>query len=100
MVRLHDRHHGIRKLNPLEDFSPYQRVNLHLFKLFGTQAAGLRNNVFRHRQFADVMEQRGSVYRLQIVGAQIQFAGQFRGIYSHPLEMVMGGVVLGFNGQR
>ena len=52
-----------------------------------------------HRQLANVVEQRGSPQGFELVGIEIQTLGQFDGVDPHPLQMIVRGMVFGFNSQ-
>ena len=41
MMGANDRHHGVWEIDPLKDLGADHRMNLHLFKLFRRQLAGL-----------------------------------------------------------
>ena len=99
-MRPHDRHHRIGKADPLQDLRPHQRVDFHLFKFFRRQPSRLRDDVLGHGQLADVMQQRRGMQGFHFARAHTQFFGHFDGIHPHPLQVVVRGVVLGFDGQR
>ena len=100
VMRPDDRHHRIGKADPLQNLRPHQRVDLHLFKFFRRQAPGLRDDVFGHGQLADVVQQRRRVQSFHFARGHAQFLGHFDGVHPHPLQVVVRGVVLGFDGQR
>ena len=74
-------------------------MNLHLLELFRSQPAGFRNDMFGHGQLANVMQQRGRVQGLQLRPLHAQFFGNLDGVYTHPLQVIVRGLILGFNGQ-
>ena len=96
----HDRHHGIREAHPLQNLRAYQGVNFHLLELFRRQPAGFRDDMFGHGQLADVVQQCGGMQRFQIASLHPQFFGDFDGINADALQVIVGCLVLGFNGQR
>ena len=67
VVRAHDRHDRIGKLDFFQNLGAHQRVDLHLFELFRSQFAGLGNDVFGNGEFADIVQQRGGLERFEIV---------------------------------
>ena len=56
VVSAHDRNYRIRELHALQNLCPNDRVNFHLLEFFRGQLAGLRDDVFGHRQFAYVVK--------------------------------------------
>ena len=98
MVSPHDRYNGIRKSHSLQNFSPDHGVDLHLLEFFRRQSSGFGNDVLRHREFANVVQQRGSVEGFHFSGSYGQLFCHFDGIDSHSLQVVVGGVILGFDG--
>ncbi len=100
MVRAHDRHHRIRKVNLLQNLRADDGMDFHLLEFFRRQFPRLRNNVLRHGQLSNVVQHRGGAQRFGLVFAQAQFLRQFHGVDPHPLQVFAGGFVLGFNGQR
>ncbi len=59
MMRAHDRRYRVRELYALQNLRPHHRVNLHLLEFLRRQAAGFGDDVLRHGQFANVMQQGG-----------------------------------------
>ena len=56
MVRSHNWNYRIWKLHSFQNLCAYKRVNLHLFEFFRSELAGLGDDVFRHRKFANVVQ--------------------------------------------
>ena len=100
VMRPHDRYDGIRKLHLLQNLRAHGRMDLHLLELFGRQLTRLRDNVLRHRQLADVVEQRRRHQRILFLFAQLQIAPKLSCIHLHARQMAVGGLILGFNRQR
>ncbi len=75
-------------------------MDFHFFELFRRQLARLVDDLFRHRQFSDVMQQGGRPQRLDLAFRQIQFCGHCDGIGAHALQMGVRGVVFGLDGER
>ena len=96
----HDWHDRIRETNALQNLGADQRMNLHLLEFFRREAAGLRDDVFRHGKFSDVVQQRGSVQRLKFRPNYTQFFGYFNGIDADALQVLVRRVIFGFNRQR
>ena len=99
-MRPHDGSNRVWEAHALQDFGAHHRMNLHLLEFFAGQLAGLRDDVLRHGEFADVVQQRGGAQRLQLRFVQAQFLAHFDRVHLHPLQMIVRGMVLGFNGQR
>src|SRR6266513_4434337 len=100
MMSSDDRHYGIRKPHTLQNFRAHQGMNFHFLKFFRGEPSGLRDDVFGHREFADVVQQRGGMQSLKLRSIHSQFLGYFDGIDTDALQMFMSSVILGFNGQR
>ena len=66
MVTAHDGDDRVREIDALQNFRADDRVDFHLFKFFRGQLAGFGNNVFRDRQFADIVQESGGVEGLHV----------------------------------
>ena len=55
--------------------------------------------MLRHGQFANVVQERGSVQGFHFSGSHIQLFSYFNGVHPHPLQVVVSSVILGFDGQ-
>ena len=60
MVRTDNGDHRIREMNALQYLCAHYRMDLHFLELFRRKLARLGNDVLRHSEFADVMQQCGS----------------------------------------
>src|ERR1700734_1072642 len=100
MVRAYDGHYGIRKLDLFQNLSPDDGMDLHLLEFFGREFPRLRDDVFRNRELADVMQNRRSLQGFGFVFVQAKIFGEFHGVNAHPLKMLVGGVVFGFDGEH
>ena len=100
MVSAYDRHHGIGEANSFQNFRSHDGVNLHLLELFRRQPAGFRNDMFGHRQLANVVQQRGGMQGFQFAALHAQLLGYLDGVDANPLQVIVSGLVFGFNGQR
>ena len=100
VMAAHDRRHRIGELHALQNLGAHHRVDLHLLELFRRQAPGLGDDVLGHRQLADVVQQRRGSQGFQVVRSQVQFFADLDGVDLHALQMVVRGVILGFDGQR
>ena len=96
----HDRGHRIGEAHALQNLGSHDRVNLHLVELFRRQLAGLRDDVLRHRQLSDVVQQGGRLQSLQFGFGEIQRGSQFPRVDLDSLQMVVRGVILGLDRQR
>ena len=65
MVKPYDVFDRIRKIHSLQDVTTNGWVNLHLCEFCFGQLAGFVQDVFRHRKFADVVQQRAGHQRTQ-----------------------------------
>ena len=99
MVGSHNRHHRVREANALKNFRAHHGMDLHLLELFRSQPSGLRNDVFRYGQLADIMQQRRGVERLEFGTFYAQFLGYLNGIDANPLQVIVSSLVFGFDGQ-
>ena len=97
VVGADDGHDRVRKADAFQNLCPDQGMNLHLLELFGSKASGFGDNVFGHGQLANVVQQGGGVQRLQLGAADAQFLGDFNGIDPHTLQVIVRGLVLGFD---
>ena len=89
--------HRVGEAHSFQDLGAHHRMNLHLFEFFPRQFAGLRNDVFGNGQLADVVQQRGRAQSFQLAFIQAHVLAHFNGVHLHPLQMVVRGVILGFN---
>ena len=55
--------------------------------------------MLRYGQLADIVQQRRGAQRLQFLLRQVELARQLHGVNAHALQMIVRGLVLGFNGQ-
>ena len=83
----------------LQNLSPDHRVNFHLLEFFRGQAAGLRNNVLGNGQLANVMQQRRCLQGLHFRRFQAHVLGHLERIHPHPLQVIVRGMVFGFDRQ-
>ena len=100
MVRANDGRDRIGERDALQDFGAHQRVDLHLLEFFRGQAPGLVDDVFGNRQLADVVQQRSRAQRFDFGFGKSQFLRDLNREYAHALQVLVRGVVLGFDGQR
>ena len=89
--------HGIRKANPLHDFSTHYGVGFHFFKFFRRESARFRDNVFRNGKLTNVMQQCGRAQRLKFSSLQAQFPRHADGVGFYPLQMIVRGLVFSLN---
>ncbi len=77
-------------------------MDLHLVEFFRRQAAGLGNDMLGHREFADIVQYGRGLQGLFLFARQTEFTGKFPRIDLHPRQVIVSGVVLGFDrqGQR
>ena len=83
----------------LQNFGSDDRMNLHLFEFLGRQLARFRKNVLRHSELSDVMQEGCRPQGVQLRVAQAHLFGNLDRIVLNAAEMIMGGLVLGFDGQ-
>src|SRR6202044_3951448 len=65
-----------------------------------SQAPGFRNDVLRHGQFADIVQQSGGVESFEFCPFNPQFFGDLDGVDPHPLQVFVGGLVFSFDSER
>ena len=99
-MRPDDRSDRIGEGDSIENIGADDGMNLHLLELFRRQAPGLVNDVIGHSQFANIVEKGGGSQGIRFVLAQREFLGDFRGVSSHAMQMLMSRVILGVNGER
>ena len=63
---MHNGRHRIGEPHTLENFRAHNWMYLHLVELFVSQLAGLGNDVFRHGQLSNIVQQRCRLYRLHL----------------------------------
>ena len=90
----------IREANAFQNLGADQRMNLHLLELFGRKASRLRDDVLGHGEFADVMQQRGGMQSFQFRAGHAEFLADFDGVDADALQVFVGSVILGFDGER
>jgi hypothetical protein len=74
-------------------------MDFHLLELFRREPAGLVDDVIRHRQLADVVQQGRGAKSIHVLLVQFQFLGYLHGIGAHAVQVLVGGVILGVDGQ-
>src|SRR5215470_13872313 len=94
-----DRHDRVREANAFQNLGADQRVNLHFLELFGSKAAGLRDDVLRNCEFADIVQKRGGMERFELWSRQTKFLADLNGIDPNTLQVFVRGVILGFNSE-
>ena len=99
MVRADNGHHRIRKAHSLQDLRADDRVDLHFLEFLRRQPARLRNDVLRNRQFPNVVQQGCRLQRLALFGRDLEILGDLERVDAHPLQVVVRGLVLGFDRQ-
>ena len=99
MVGTDNGRHRIRESHALQNFRPDDGVDLYPLKLLGRQLARLVEDVLGYSQLADVVQQGGGTESLRFLLAQPQFPGYCHGHAWHPLEVVVGGFILGLDRQ-
>ena len=92
----------IRERHAADDFGPDLRVNADLLELLLRQRARLRQNVLRDGELADVVEQRGRLQTLSVVGRHPERASQSGGVHLHAADVALRRLILGVDreGQR
>jgi hypothetical protein len=89
----------VRELDALEDLGPDDGVDLHLLELFLGQFAGLGDDVLGDGKFADVVENAGGEKGLEFLVDEAEFLADFGAVDLDALEMVVGSLILGFDGE-
>ncbi len=102
VMRANDGNHRIGELHTFQNFGADDGMDLHLVELFRSQAAGLGNDVLRHREFADIVQDGSGLQSLFLFARKTEFARDFPRVDLHPRQVIVSGVVLGFDrqGQR
>src|ERR1700691_252497 len=100
MVSADNRHNGVRKANSLQNLRSNHGMNLHLLELFRRQPSGLRDDMFRDRQLADIMQKSRGMQSFQFSPGHAQFFRDFDSINPDALQVIVGGLVFSFDSQR
>src|SRR5262249_38426208 len=99
VMRAHDGHYRIRKVHTLKNFRPDDGVDLHFFKFFSREPSGLGDDVLWNGELADIVQQSSGAQSFDFILRKIKFFSYFNGVDAHALQMIMRGLVFGFNGQ-
>ena len=99
VVRFHDGRHGIREIHLLENLGAHQRMDFHLLEFLRRQFTGFGDDVLRHGQLPDVMQQRGGSEGVQLFFGKAHLLADLDRIMLHPPEMLVSSLILGFNRQ-
>ena len=83
----------------MQNLSANNRVHFHLFEFFRGQFARFGNDVFRYRQFADIVQQGRGVEGLHVAGRQPEFLTHCGGVGLYPAQVRCGGIVLGIDSE-
>jgi hypothetical protein len=94
MMVTNDVFNRIREVNAPENVTTHSRVNLHFCKLGFGKLAWLVQNVFGHRQLANIMKQRSGEKSLQLLTANIEKSPHLRGVNLCPANVPVSGLVL------
>src|SRR5262245_52147973 len=86
--------------NRTDDLSADLRVHLHLLPFVRRQWAGLGENVLRHGELADVVQQRSDFDRLPVEVGHVDPACQRRGVVLNTLDVTTAAFVLRLNRAR
>jgi hypothetical protein len=94
VVILNERCDGVRKGDSRDDIRTDLRMCLYLLELFGGQRSRLREDVLRHSELADVVQQRRRTHRLGLAGRHAELSSHCRRVKLHAADMVLGRSVL------
>ena len=101
VVRAHDRHDRVGKLDGREDVRAHVHVQLHRLELGGRELPGLVEDVFRHRQLAGVVQQRRGFDGLHLLHRRhAHRLGQGHRVGLHAADVAARDAVLGIDGAR
>ncbi len=75
-------------------------MDANLLKFFLRERAGLREDMFRHRQLADVVQQRRGFDALDLVVGHAERAGDAGGVHLHPSDVTLRGLILRVDRER
>ncbi len=75
-------------------------MDFHLVELFASQLSGLRDDVLRNAELADVVKQSGGSQRLDFGGRQAKALAYFKGIDLDALEVIVRGMILRLDSER
>ncbi len=97
VVIAHDVFYRIRKTNALENVSADGRVDFHLCKFRFRQLAGLIENVFRDRQFSNVVQERSGIQSLYFRITHLEVFSHLGGIDLRAAHVTVSCLVLRIN---
>src|ERR1035441_525642 len=99
MMRKDNGSDWIRKSYLFQNLRPNDWMNFHPLEFLWRKLAGLRDDVFRDGEFADVVKKRSCSQRLDFFIGQTKLFCNLHGIDAHALQMFVRGMVLGLNGE-
>ena len=94
------RSHRVRKRHRADDLGAHLRVHADLLELFLRQRSGFRQDVLRHGELADVVQQGGGLDTLDLGLGHPESLGDTRRIDLHAANVRLGGLILGVDGER
>ena len=100
VVGEHVRRHGVRERHASEDLGAHLRVYLDLLALLRSERTRLAQDVLRHGELADVVEQRGRAHALHVGGRHAERFREAGRVDLDPAQVRRGRLVLGVDGER
>src|SRR5258708_27071076 len=91
---------GKRNFAPRQNLCADHRMHFCLFELSGRQRARLVQNMIRHRELANVMQQRSGIERGQFRFGKIEQLAETGGVNLYTAHVKMRGLILGVYGCR
>src|SRR6185369_12290735 len=95
-----DRHDRVREIDSFENLRTDDGVDLHLLELGGGEFAGLVENVIRHGDLADIVQQCPGVERLDFQIVQPEVLRETGCIHLDPVNVIVSNFVLGVDSSR
>ncbi len=100
VVAQDERRHRVRERDAGDDVGAHLRVNANLLELFGCQRTRLGEDVLRHGELADVVQERSRPDRLDFVLAHAERASHARRVRLYTSDVVGRALVLRVDRQR
>jgi hypothetical protein len=93
------RRNGIGERDLTNDGGAGSRVYAHLLEFFRCQCSWFREDVFRYRKLADVMQQRGHLHRFYVIRRYSERAGETNRVHLNAPDVIVSRLILGVDGE-
>ena len=100
VVAQDERRDRVGERHRADDVGADLRMGADLLELLGRERPGLREDVLRHRELADVVQQRRRLHALDVVVRHAQRSGELGGIELHAADVRLRRLVLRVDRER